>query len=81
MEEADELCDAKEPDHIAAEAADLIYFALTKCVKAGVSLTDIERHLDLRSRKISRRPGNAKPKWMQAGQSSTAAMAGPGDTK
>lgn len=63
MEEAEELCEAKDQDHVAAEAADLIYFALTKCVKSGVGLTDIERHLDMRSRKISRRPGNAKPKW------------------
>ena len=65
MEEADELCEAKDPEDIAWEAADLIYFALAKCVKAGVGLTDVERHLDMRSRKISRRPGNAKPKWLQ----------------
>ncbi|KAI9033276.1 hypothetical protein DFJ74DRAFT_601057 [Hyaloraphidium curvatum] len=66
MEEAEELCEAKDQDEVAWEAADLIYFALTKCVKAGVGLTDIERHLDLRARKISRRPGNAKPKWSAA---------------
>ena len=30
MEEAQELAEATEPDHVAAEAADLIYFALTR---------------------------------------------------
>ncbi|KAL2917891.1 trifunctional histidinol dehydrogenase [Polyrhizophydium stewartii] len=63
-EEADELCTASEPEEIAWEAADLIYFALTKCVASGVSLADVERHLDLRSKKISRRPGNAKPQFV-----------------
>jgi len=63
MEEADELCSAKTKDEIAWEAADLIYFALVKCIANGVSLTDIESHLDKRSKKITRRPGNAKPKW------------------
>ncbi|CAI2170587.1 12788_t:CDS:2 [Funneliformis geosporum] len=63
MEEADELCSAKTKDEIAWEAADLIYFSLVKCVANGVSLKDIETHLDKRSKKITRRPGNAKPKW------------------
>ncbi|KAI0422668.1 histidinol dehydrogenase [Xylaria grammica] len=63
MEEAEELCDAKTPDEIAFEAADLIYFALTKAVSAGVSLADIERNLDAKSLKVKRRPGNAKGEW------------------
>ncbi|CAG8507273.1 9479_t:CDS:2 [Funneliformis caledonium] len=63
MEEADELCSAKTKDEIAWEAADLIYFSLVKCVTNGVSLKDIETQLDKRSKKITRRPGNAKPKW------------------
>ncbi|CAE6442310.1 unnamed protein product [Rhizoctonia solani] len=66
MEEADELCAAETKEDVAFEAADLIYFALTKCVKAGVSLTDIEASLDLKAKKITRRPGNAKPQWTQA---------------
>ncbi|CAE7099669.1 unnamed protein product [Rhizoctonia solani] len=65
MEEADELCAAETKEDIAFEAADLIYFALTKCVKAGVSLTDIEASLDLKAKKITRRPGNAKAQWTQ----------------
>jgi phosphoribosyl-ATP pyrophosphohydrolase/phosphoribosyl-AMP cyclohydrolase/histidinol dehydrogenase len=63
MEEAGELCDAKTPDEVAFEAADLIYFALTKAVGAGVSLSDIEKNLDAKSLKVKRRPGNAKGEW------------------
>lgn len=59
-EEAGELCDATEKDHIAFEAADLFYFALTKCIAAGVSLEDIEQNLDAKSVKIKRRKGDAK---------------------
>ncbi|KAF9916269.1 trifunctional histidinol dehydrogenase [Lobosporangium transversale] len=63
MEEAEELCEAKTPEEIAWETADLIYFALVKCVANGVTLRDVEQQLENRSRKITRRPGNAKPKW------------------
>ncbi|CAK7226903.1 trifunctional histidinol dehydrogenase [Sporothrix curviconia] len=63
MEEAEELCDAKTPQEVAFEAADLIYFALVKATSAGVSLADIERNLDAKGLKVQRRPGNAKPKW------------------
>ncbi|TAQ83547.1 hypothetical protein B7494_g8132 [Chlorociboria aeruginascens] len=64
MEEAEELCDAKTKDEVAFEAADLIYFALTKAVAAGVSLADIERNLDSKSVKVKRRQGDAKEKWV-----------------
>lgn len=63
MEEAEELCKASTKDEIAFEAADLLYFALTKCVATGVSLEDVERNLDLKSLKIKRRKGDAKPAW------------------
>ncbi|CAJ2500673.1 Uu.00g035260.m01.CDS01 [Anthostomella pinea] len=65
MEEAEELCDAQTPEEVAFEAADLIYFALTKAVGAGVSLSDIEKNLDAKSLKVKRRPGNAKGQWAQ----------------
>ena len=65
MEEASELCEAESPEDIAAEAADLFYFALTKCVAAGVSLEDIEHSLDRKSSKATRRKGNAKAHWAQ----------------
>ena len=63
MEEADELCRAESKENIAFEAADLIYFALSRCVAAGVSIRDIEQSLDKKARKITRRVGNAKPQW------------------
>ncbi|KAI0677582.1 histidine biosynthesis trifunctional-protein [Trametes maxima] len=63
MEEADELCRAETKEEVAFEAADLLYFALTRCVSAGVSIADIEHSLDNKAKKISRRPGNAKPQW------------------
>jgi phosphoribosyl-ATP pyrophosphohydrolase/phosphoribosyl-AMP cyclohydrolase/histidinol dehydrogenase len=63
MEEAEELCDAKTKEEIAFEAADLIYFALTKAVAAGVTLADIETSLDAKSVKVKRRQGDAKGQW------------------
>lgn len=63
MEEADELCAATTPEEVAFEAADLLYFALTRCVAAGVGLSDIERALDKKAKKVTRRKGDAKPQW------------------
>ena len=60
LEEANELCEAQTHSEIAAEAADVLYFALTKCVAAGVSLEDVERNLDAKSVKVKRRKGDAK---------------------
>ncbi|EOD15675.1 hypothetical protein EMIHUDRAFT_451668, partial [Emiliania huxleyi CCMP1516] len=60
VEEAQELAEAEEPDDIASEAADLLFFALVRCVAAGVTLADVEAHLDARALKLARRPGNAK---------------------
>lgn len=64
-EEAEELTDANSKDEIAWEAADLFYFALTRCVKYGVSISDIEKNLDLKSLKVTRRKGDAKPKFIE----------------
>lgn len=63
MEEAEELVNAKTKEEVAFEAADLLYFALTKCVAAGVSLEDVERNLDAKSLKVTRRKGDAKGQW------------------
>lgn len=63
MEEAEELCQASSKEDVASEAADLLYFALTKCTAASVSLTDIERNLDLKNLKVKRRKGDAKGPW------------------
>ncbi|KAF2006710.1 tri-functional histidine biosynthesis protein [Amniculicola lignicola CBS 123094] len=64
LEEATELCDATTKSEIAFEAADLFYFALTKCVSAGVTLEDVERNLDAKSIKVKRRRGDAKPAFL-----------------
>ena len=63
IEEANELIEAQTGEEIASEAADLFYFAMTKCIAAGVSLEDVEQSLDRKSLKISRRKGDAKPQW------------------
>lgn len=63
MEEAEELCDAQTKEEVAFEAADLVYFALTRCVSKGVALKEIEKALDQKSLKVTRRKGDAKPKW------------------
>ncbi|EGC44260.1 histidinol dehydrogenase [Histoplasma capsulatum var. duboisii H88] len=65
MEEAEELCNATSPEDIAFEAADLLYFALTKCVAAGVTLEDVERNIDLKTLKVKRRQGDAKQGWAE----------------
>ncbi|KAH8899403.1 histidine biosynthesis trifunctional protein [Thozetella sp. PMI_491] len=76
MEEAEELCDAKEAKDVAFEAADLIYFALAKAVASGVALSDIEKSLDAKSWKVKRRTGDAKGKWAEKeGIKTTAAPA------
>lgn len=54
-EEAQELSEATEPDDVAWETADVIYFALVAAAKAGVRLEDVERHLDARALKVTRR--------------------------
>ncbi|KAI6047392.1 histidine biosynthesis trifunctional-protein [Pisolithus marmoratus] len=68
MEEADELCRADSKEEIVFEASDLIYFTLTRCVAVGAGLRDIEQSLGRKARKITRRPGNAKPQWMSGGE-------------
>ena len=64
MEEAKELCLAENKDDVAFEAADLLYFALTKCVASGVTLADIEQCLDEKAKKVTRRKGAAKPEFI-----------------
>jgi phosphoribosyl-ATP pyrophosphohydrolase/phosphoribosyl-AMP cyclohydrolase/histidinol dehydrogenase len=64
-EEAEELTEAATKEDIAWECADLFYFALSRCIKNGVSLADVERNLDLKGLKITRRKGDAKPKFLK----------------
>lgn len=65
-EEAGELSDASSPQHVAEEAADLMYFTMVAMAKAGVTMGDVEKVLDGRASKVSRRPGNAKPEGVSA---------------
>ena len=58
LEEAGELTSPNAD--IAAEAADLLYFALVKSVAAGISLEEIERILEVRERRVRRRPMESK---------------------
>ena len=60
-EEAAELAAARDPDHAAAETADVLYFALVALARAGGRWEDVARHLDRRERRVNRRPGDAKP--------------------
>ncbi|KAI9730395.1 MAG: trifunctional histidinol dehydrogenase [Cirrosporium novae-zelandiae] len=64
-EEATELCEAKSKKDVAFEAADVLYFALVKCIASGVNLQDIENNLDFKHLKCKRRPGNAKPQYIR----------------
>jgi phosphoribosyl-ATP pyrophosphohydrolase/phosphoribosyl-AMP cyclohydrolase len=60
-EEARELADARTHGEIVHEAADLLYFTLARLASSGVSLGEVERELDHRRLKVSRRGGDAKP--------------------
>ena len=59
VEEAHELVEATEPEDVAAEAADLLYFTLVTLARNGVALSEVESILDHRARKVTRRPGDA----------------------
>lgn len=68
-EEAKELAAELDPatarvGGVASEAADVIYFTAVALASAGVPLAEVERELDRRSLKISRRGGDAKPRPM-----------------
>jgi phosphoribosyl-ATP pyrophosphohydrolase len=60
IEEAGELADARDRDHVAAEAADLLYFALVAATRGGATLENVEAVLDRRALRVTRRPGDAK---------------------
>ncbi len=59
LEEASELADAT-PDQVTHEAADLLYVLLVRATADGARLEDLERELDLRERRVTRRPMVAK---------------------
>lgn len=63
LEEAREFVEAlseNNPKSILEEACDVFYFSLVALVRSGLEIADLEKELERRSLKISRRPGNAK---------------------
>lgn len=71
-EEAEELTEAKDKNELSWEAADLFYFALAKLVANDVSLSDVETNLHMKHLKITRRKGDAKPKFVEKSQESNS---------
>jgi phosphoribosyl-ATP pyrophosphohydrolase/phosphoribosyl-AMP cyclohydrolase/histidinol dehydrogenase len=67
VEEAQELSEATGKEHVAEELADVLYFAMTRAVKAGVSIDDAVEELDRRTRKVTRRKGDSKAFRIEAG--------------
>jgi phosphoribosyl-ATP pyrophosphohydrolase / phosphoribosyl-AMP cyclohydrolase / histidinol dehydrogenase len=68
VEEAQELCEANDKQHVAEELADVLYFSMVRAVQAGVSLDDAAAVLDKRAHKVTRRPGDSKEFRIVAGQ-------------
>ena len=64
-EEINELIAADGPDHTAAEAADVLFFVMTALRRAGVPLEAVERELDRRALKVTRRKGDAKAAYVK----------------
>lgn len=54
-EEAQELIEATDRADIVHEAADVIFFVMTRLAAEGIPLDDIERELDQRALKVTRR--------------------------
>ena len=54
-EEAEELNTARTRDETVWEAADLLYFTLTRLAADGIDLAEVEQHLDRRERRVRRR--------------------------
>lgn len=67
VEEAQELSEAETKEDVAGELADVLYFAMARAVKAGVSIDDAVAVLDSRTRKVTRRKGDAKAFRIEAG--------------
>jgi len=64
-EEVDELVAAEGTSNVVHEAADLLYFTMVRLAAEGISFSDVVGELDRRSRKVSRRGGDAKPGYLK----------------
>jgi len=67
VEEAQELSEAETKEEVAGELADVLYFAMARAAKAGVSMDDAIAVLDARTRKVTRRKGDSKAFRIEAG--------------
>ncbi len=65
IEEAGELADAHGPADVVWETADVLYFALVALARGGGDLAAVEEMLEQRTRRVTRRPGDAKPEEPQ----------------
>jgi len=68
VEEAQELAEADDRQHVAEELADVLYFAMVRAAKFGVSIDDAAAELDRRARKVTRRQGDSKSFRIAAGE-------------
>jgi len=68
VEEAQELSEAETKEEVAGELADVLYFAMARAAKAGVSIDDAVAVLDSRTRKVTRRKGDSKVFRIDAGE-------------
>ncbi|MBX3418900.1 MAG: phosphoribosyl-ATP diphosphatase [Pirellulaceae bacterium] len=60
IEEVHELTEAADSEQTSQEAADVLYFLLTKIAAENVTWEKVEKVLDFRRKRVTRRPGNAK---------------------
>jgi len=79
-EEAAELCAATTVEENVAECADVIFFSLVKLMKAGGTLEQVEKVLDMRSMKVSRRTGDAKAEFVAAEKAAATSAPAPTPT-
>ncbi len=60
VEEAHELSEANKIEDVIGEAADVLYFTMVALARSGAKLDDVERELDRRALRITRRKGDMK---------------------
>jgi phosphoribosyl-ATP pyrophosphohydrolase/phosphoribosyl-AMP cyclohydrolase/histidinol dehydrogenase len=72
VQEQHEALQSGDKDHLAAETADVLYFAMVAAAAGGVKLSDVEAHLDRRALYIKRRKGDAKAARIEAAEAALA---------
>ena len=77
-EEAGELGEASSREEVVAETADLLYFATAKLAASGVELAEVERELDRRALKVTRRSANPNEKSFHEANAAVDPAAAPG---